>query len=240
MSISSVQVVFFDAVGTLFHVRGSVGDVYLRHAEQYGVPRSVEMVTRVNQAFKDAFRQAPPPIFAVEQPDKLKQCERLWWFDVVHAVFYRVGMFERFDDYFDEVYEAFGRAEAWEVYPEVPETLERLRAQGYELGVISNFDTRFFDISRALGLERFFDSITISSLAGSAKPAGKIFRHALAQHVVEPEEAMHVGDDPREDFEGATNAGLSGVLLDRDGTGEQGTIPRLTHLGELSGMLRQA
>ena len=234
---SRIKVVFFDAVGTLFHVRGSVGEIYLRHAEKYGVPRSIDMVTKVNQAFKDAFRQAPPPVFAVEQPEKLKQCERLWWFDIVHAVFYRVGMFEGFDDYFDEVYEAFSRADAWEIYSEVPEVLPRLRAQGYELGVISNFDTRFFEIIRALELEHLFDSITISSIIGSAKPALKIFRHALDQHVVEPEEAIHVGDDPKEDYEGATNARLAGVLLDRDGTGKGGTIPCIADLGELHQVL---
>ena len=238
MPISRIKVVFFDAVGTLFHVRGSVGEVYLRHAEKYGVPRSVDIVTKVNQAFKDAFRQAPPPIFAVEQPEKLKQCERLWWFDIVHAVFYRVGMFEGFDDYFDEVYAAFSRADAWEIYAEVPEVLRQLRSQGYELGVISNFDTRFFEILRALGLEHLFDSITISSIARSAKPAAQIFRYALAQHVVEPDEAMHVGDDPKEDFEGATNANLAGVLLDRDGTEKGGMIPCIADLGELPSMLR--
>ena len=238
MPISRIKVVFFDAVGTLFHVRGSVGEVYLRHAEKYGVPRSVDMVTRVNQAFKDAFRQAPPPIFAVEQPEKLKQCERLWWFDIVHAVFYRVGMFEGFDDYFDEVYAAFSRADAWEIYPEVPEVLQQLRTQGYELGVISNFDTRFFEIIRALRLEHFFDSITISSLAGSAKPSPQIFQHALDQHVVEPEEAMHVGDDPKEDFEGAINARLAGVLLDRDKIGMDDTIPCVADLRGLHQFLQ--
>ena len=237
MPASHIKVVFFDAAGTLFHVKGSVGAVYLQYAAKYGVPRSPDMVTKVNQAFKDAFRQAPPPIFAVEQPEKLKQCERLWWFDIVHAVFYRVGMFEGFDDYFDEVYEAFGRAEAWEIYPEVPEVLEQLRTQGYELGVISNFDTRFFEILRALGLEHFFDSITISSLAGSAKPAEKIFRYALDQHVVEPEEAIHVGDDLKEDFEGATNANLVGVLLDRDGIEKGGTTPCISTLDDLLGIL---
>ncbi len=238
MPASHIKVVFFDAAGTLFHVKGSVGDVYLRYAAKYGVPRSPDMVTKVNQAFKDAFRQAPQPIFAVEQPEKLKQCERLWWFDIVHAVFYRVGMFEGFDDYFDEVYEAFGRAEAWEIYPEVPEVLQQLRTQGYELGVISNFDTRFFDIVRGLRLEHFFDSITISSLAGSAKPSPKIFQHALDQHVVEPEEAMHVGDDLKEDFKGATEVGLSGVLLDRDGKGVDDTIPCIADLRGLRHLLQ--
>ncbi len=236
MSGSRIKVVFFDAVGTLFHVKGSVGAVYLHHAEKYGVPNSVTMVTKVNQAFKEAFLQAPPPIFVVEQPEKLKQCERLWWFDIVHAVFYRVGMFDGFDDYFDEVYEAFGTADAWEIYSEVPEVLQQLQLQGYELGVISNFDTRFFEIVRGLRLGHLFDSITISSIVGSAKPSPKIFRHALDQHVIEPEEAMHVGDDHKEDFDGATNAHLSGVLLDRDSEGKDG-IPCISNLRDLSRVL---
>ena len=37
-------------------------------------------------------------------PWVLKQSERLWWFDIVHNVFYRVGMFEGFDEFFEEVF----------------------------------------------------------------------------------------------------------------------------------------
>ena len=60
MPLSKVEVIFFDAAGTLFHVKGSVGEVYLRYAADYGVSTSPEMVTRVNHAFKEAFRQSPP------------------------------------------------------------------------------------------------------------------------------------------------------------------------------------
>ena len=62
---SPIKVIFFDAAGTLFHVKGSVGEVYLRYAEKYGVSKSDEFVAKVNQAFKEAFRQAPPAIFAL-------------------------------------------------------------------------------------------------------------------------------------------------------------------------------
>lgn len=216
MSPSPIQVVFFDAAGTLFHVKGSVGEVYVRYAEKYGLLQSDEFIAKVNQAFKEAFRQAPPAIFAVEEPEKLKQCERLWWFDIVHGVFYRVGMFERFDEYFEEVYKAFGTADLWEVYPEVPGVLKELKSQGYELGVISNFDTRFFEIFRGLKLDQYFDSITISSLARAAKPSPKIFQYALDQHAVDPEDAVHIGDSARDDLEGAGNAKLLGILVDRD------------------------
>ncbi len=239
MSNSPIKVVFFDAAGTLFHVKKSVGDVYLRYAEKYGVPQSTEMVEKLNLAFREAFLQAPPSVFAVTQPEKLKQCERLWWFDIVHAVFYRVGLFDGFDDYFEEVHEAFSTADVWEVYAETHETLEILKKRGYELGVISNFDTRFFPIFRALELDRYFDSVTVSCTAGAVKPSPKIFQHALDHHVVEPAEAMHVGDRQLEDFEGATGAGLSGVLLDREGTVKEAGIPCIRHLGEMVGMLGQ-
>ncbi len=238
MSKSPIQVVFFDAAGTLFHVKGSVGEVYVRFAEKYGVPQSDEIIGKVNHAFKEAFRQAPPAIFAVEESEKLKQCERLWWFDIVHGVFYRVGMFEGFDEYFDEVFQAFGTSDLWEVYPEVPVVLQELKSKGYELGVISNFDTRFFEIFRGLKLDKYFDSITISSLAGAAKPSPKIFQYALDQHAMDPEEAVHIGDSVREDVEGAKQAQLTGIFLNRDQDTSLAIAPCLQNLQSLPSYLQ--
>lgn len=237
MKNASITVVFFDAVGTLFHVKGSVGKIYLQYAGKYGMQSTAKQIEAANEAFRMALAGAPPPIFAVEQPEKLKQCERLWWFDIVHAVFYRIGMFAGFDDYFEEVYEAFGGPEPWQVYADVPETLGQLRNEGYELGIISNFDTRFFSVLQALDLRHYFDSITISSLAGSAKPSKKIFRYALDQHAIDSDEAVHVGDNFREDIEGSGNAKLTGVLLDRDGEGKVGAKSTIQSLHELPKLL---
>ncbi|MCA9500669.1 MAG: HAD-IA family hydrolase [Nitrospirales bacterium] len=215
MNSSPIKVIFFDAVGTLFDVKGSVGEVYLAYAKKYGVPDTEHTQLALNAAFKQTMKDMPLPIFSVERPEKLKQCERLWWFDVVHAVFYRVGMFEGFDDFFEEVFEAFGKPTHWELFPETLEVLAELKGRGFELGIISNFDSRFFQVSRGLGLNTFFDSVSISSLVGAAKPAQNIFDHALDEHMVIPQEALHVGDHPIEDFEGARQAGLHAVLIDR-------------------------
>ena len=217
MSQDSIKVIFFDAAGTLFNVQGSVADVYLRYAHKYGVEPKPETQKAITVAFQKAFSEAPSPVFAVRQPEQLKQCERLWWFDVVHAVFYRVGMFDGFDEFFEEVFEAFGRGDHWFVYPDVFPALEILKGKGYELGVISNFDTRLFGILRELGLYDYLDSITISSLAGAAKPARQIFQFALDQHAMDPEEALHVGDSVQEDLEGAMAAGLGSFLVIRNG-----------------------
>ncbi|MER3424478.1 MAG: hydrolase, partial [Nitrospiraceae bacterium] len=175
------------------------------------------LLAAVNAAFKRAFHEAPPPVFAVTDPIEIKRCERLWWFDIVHNVFYRVGMFEGFDDYFEEVFQAFAGPQHWALYPETLDVLKELKEQGLELGIISNFDSRLFNVLRGLGIADLFDTVTISSLAKAAKPAPKIFHAALEKHAVDPDEAAHVGDSIGDDLQGARNAHLIGILIDREG-----------------------
>lgn len=235
------QVVFFDAADTLFHIKGSVAEIYQQHAVRHGFKQTPESLTAIKQAFSRAFKDAPPAIFASTEPAALKQSERLWWFDIVHNVFYRVGMFEGFDEFFEEVFEVFADPKTWMLYPETGHVLSQLKAQGLELGIISNFDSRLFPVLRGLGIERYFDTVTISSLSQAAKPAPKIFHLALEKHAVDPEEAIHVGDSLRDDVEGATKAGLTSVLLDREKRVVDG-LPagaiRITSLLELPRLLQ--
>jgi len=214
--MSTIKVIFFDAAGTLFRVKGEVADVYLRYAEKYGVKRTPELLDALKTAFVRAFADAPPPVFAVSDPKDIKPCERLWWFDVVHNVWYRVGMFEQFDDYFEDVFHAFGDPASWTLYPETVGVLKSLKEQGYELGIVSNFDSRLFNLLRGLGIADFFDTVTISSLSHAAKPSRRIFQAALDKHAMDPADALHVGDSHRDDVEGARKAGLRAVLLARE------------------------
>ena len=65
---------------------------------------------------------------------------------------YRVGMFEGFDEFFEEVFARFAQAESWRLFPETLDVLKALKAcRGYELGIISNFDSRLFSVLRGLG-----------------------------------------------------------------------------------------
>jgi putative hydrolase of the HAD superfamily len=233
----SIRVVFFDAADTLFHVNGSVAEIYLQHAVRFGFVRTPESLASIKQAFGRAFREAPPPVFAATEPALIKQSERLWWFDIVHNVFYRVGMFERFDDFFEQVFQVFEDPGSWMLFPETLSTLTALREQGLELGIISNFDSRLFTIMRGLGIAQAFDTVTISSLAHAAKPAPKIFQLALEKHAVDPEEAIHVGDSLRDDVEGATKVGLQAVLLDRHARHRDTPVQAIRTLDELLPLL---
>jgi len=228
-----VRVVFFDAADTLFHVNGAVEEIYLRHAVEFGFKETRDSLAAIKQAFGRAFREAPPPVFAATEPAQIKRSERLWWFDIVHSVFYRVGIFERFDDFFDRVFDVFEDPASWRLFPETRATLERLRAQGVELGIISNFDSRLFAVLRGLDIAQAFNTVTISSLARAAKPSGKIFQLAIDKHAVDPGEALHVGDSPRDDVEGAAKAGLNALLLDRHGRHQGSHMPTIRTLDEI-------
>jgi len=114
-----------------------------------------------------------------------------------------------------ELFSRFGRAEAWEVYPEVPEVLAVLRKRGLKLGVISNWDPRLPDLLRDLRLARFLDAVVYSSEVGAEKPDSRLFEEALRRLEVPASEALHVGDGRLEDVEGAQAVGMGALHLTR-------------------------
>jgi putative hydrolase of the HAD superfamily len=62
-----------------------------------------------------------------------------------------------------------------------------------------------------------FDVITVSSLEALGNPSAEIFHRTLRRLSVVPEQAIHVGDSPREDYQESENAGMTPVLIDRGG-----------------------
>ena len=102
----------------------------------------------------------------------------------------------------------------WQLYPEVPEVLEQLRPH-FELAVVSNFDDRLRLILQHLGISKYFSYIFISSELGADKPDPEIFRRAVKVMHLDPNEVLHVGDDPERDWQAAAAAGLSVFQLDR-------------------------
>ncbi|MER3432290.1 MAG: hydrolase [Leptolyngbya sp. ERB_1_1] len=209
------HVVFFDAVGTLFGVRGSVGQVYRDIARTYGVEVDATVIDR---AFYEAFKASPPCTFPGVDVLEVPQLEQQWWNTIAQQTFDRAGVLNKFEDFsgfFSDLYAHFETAEPWIVYEDTIPTLEKLRRLNIPLGILSNFDSRLYKVLRALDLEHFFESVTISTEVGVAKPDPKIFALALAKHQCEPANAWHIGDSQQEDYEAANAVGLRGVLLTR-------------------------
>lgn len=228
------QVIFFDAAGTLIETRGSVGEIYSLVAREFGFEADHQVL---QQNFAHSFRQQPPLAFPARTPEaKLREMEKDWWRDLVRDVFAGLGVFTRFDEFFDEIFERFRRSEFWRVYDDVEPALSELKQRGLKLGVISNFDSRLYGVLRACKLSRFFDSVYISTRVGAAKPDPVIFQAALGHHRISPSQAWHVGDSLREDIEGAQAAGLKAFLIDR--RGEQRSAAGYVSLSSLLQLLR--
>jgi putative hydrolase of the HAD superfamily len=209
------KVIFLDAVGTLFGVKGSVGEVYRSIAQQFGVEADA---TVLNQAFFQSFRNADPMAFPGVEADEISYHEYIWWEAIAIQTFSQAGVFEQFADFpafFAALYHHFAIADPWFVYPDIPAALTQWRDQKIELGVLSNFDSRLHVVLPALGLAEFFSSITVSTEVGAAKPDPQIFKAALKKHDCLPAQAWHIGDSQKEDYEGAKAAGLRAVLLKR-------------------------
>ena len=209
------QVIFLDAVGTLFGLKGSVGAIYSQIAADFGVEVAAESL---EQSFSAIFPTSSPLAFPDVEPAQIPELEYCWWRSLTGAVFNNLGYLERFPDFeafFGELYRHFATAEPWVLYEDVIPALRLWQIQGIELGIISNFDSRIYQVLAELGLEYFFRSITISSQAGVAKPAPEIFQIALQKHDCSPAQAWHIGDSKKEDYQGAKSLGIEAFLIKR-------------------------
>ena len=231
--IKTPKVIFFDAVGTLFGVQNSVGAVYSAIAQKYGVQGDAQVL---DAAFYQSFTQADPLAFAITNPQNIPQQEFTWWKNLAITTFSKAGLLDNFTDFnafFQELYVHFSTEKPWYIYQDVIPCLNNWQQQKVTLAIISNFDTRLYSVLKALKLDSFFSSITISSEVGAAKPQSKIFSEALAKHNCSCEEAWHIGDSFTDDYQGANAMGITGFYLKRgyNTDNKKNQLPNLNSLG---------
>lgn len=199
-----IRALLFDAAGTLIDPAESVGKTYARLL--FSEP-SPDLAADLDRRFRDAFRRLPAPDFAAD-PDG-DRVERVWWRELVASTLERP-----LDDAgFATVFDHYAGAAAWRIRPGVIDALERARAGGFRLAVVSNFDRRLHAILENLGLARFFEHQVCSADARARKPDPAIFRHALELLDLGADEVLHVGDSPKCDGRGAAAAGIGVHLL---------------------------
>ncbi|MGH7982718.1 MAG: HAD-IA family hydrolase [Candidatus Udaeobacter sp.] len=207
----SLKAIFFDAVGTLFYLNGTVGDHYALVGSEVGLDLDARQLER---AFHAAWKKMPQRA-AIDAPRE--NDDKGWWRDLVDLILEQVtpslSEFDR-DNFFEVAYEHFAEADVWQLYPEVPDVLEQLQPR-FQLAIISNFDGRLRLILDHLGISKFFTHIFISSELGADKPDPEIFRRALKFIDLTANEVLHVGNDPERDWEAASAAGLLVFRLDR-------------------------
>lgn len=204
---SGIRAVFFDAVGTLLFPRAPVSRTYVEHACRHGASLTED---EVRAAFRAAFaRQDAADKAAGWRTDEVR--ERARWQTIVADVLPVPDS----EACFAGLWDWFARPAAWTVPVEAGDVLRELARRGVVAGVGSNFDSRLLPIVDAFPeLAPVRRRVVISSLVGWRKPAPQFFDALVAAAGCDRSQLLYVGDDERNDLQGATAAGLRAVLLD--------------------------
>jgi len=123
-----------------------------------------------------------------------------------------------------------------ELYADVLENLQALTS-GFSLVALTNGNA---DLVR-IGIDQFFKGSVTAADIGVAKPHARMFMSAANTVECQPDEVLHIGDNPEADIEGARRAGMRAAWINRAGHDWPDHLPRATvevsNLHELSSWL---
>ncbi|MBI52168.1 MAG: hypothetical protein CL779_03000 [Chloroflexi bacterium] len=120
----------------------------------------------------------------------------------------------------DRIIELESNANFYMLYEDTIETLSMLLQNNIKMGIVSNHLWNLKDITKSLGLNKYFHSIISSAQIGYRKPHPAIYKAALSAINVSSKDVLFIGDNLESDYYGPKNVGLSAMLLDRSGTGK--------------------
>jgi REG-2-like HAD superfamily hydrolase len=148
--------------------------------------------------------------------ERTVEANRRWQQEVEQRVMQRLQIHpEVHEDIFWKIIEAFETPESYVLYPEVKSVLQKLRTEGYRLGMISNWSWHLPELCQQLGIDQYFDYICTSARAGYAKPRREIFEDALRNTNADPKRSLHIGDNYGADVEGAWSVEMAALWLVR-------------------------
>ena len=201
-----MKAVFFDVDFTLIYPGPTFrGEGYERFCAGYGI--SVDP-----SGFDRAVASAAPILDEREDPvydaGIFVQYTR-------HIIEQMGGTGGRLDDCAREIYVEWAACHHFHLYEEVPQVLRALAQAGVRVGLISNSHRSLASFESHFELQGLIAAAVSSSEHGYMKPHPSIFRAALALLDVAAGDALMVGDNVRQDIEGALGVGMRAALLHR-------------------------
>jgi putative hydrolase of the HAD superfamily len=203
------RAVFFDVDFTLIHP-GPVfqGEGYRQFCARHGLTGCEP------EAFGAAVASASA---LLEDPDDHAYDAAFFIRYIRHIIQQMGGTGPTIDACAQEIYREWAACRHFTLYDDALPALQALRTRGFLLGLISNTHRSLDAFRSHFALDDLVAAAVASCDHGFNKPHPSIFRTALEQLSVAPEEAVMVGDSYRHDIEGARTVGMRGVLLRRSG-----------------------
>lgn len=216
-NLSRFKLISFDVTGTLLKLRYSPGVVYKKVAcNEFGYSMDDNQLdVRFRANFKSLIKEHPN--FGLGRLPHWSD----WWSMLVHRTFQDVS-----DAVIDPVHlqiiankliQLYETEECWTPTDNAIEFVNAMKDSGKLIGVITNSDPRTEIILKNLRFPTF-DFVISGYDAKLVKPDPRIFQLALkmARQDVEPQEAMHIGNDLQLDYRAANDSNWTGVLIDEN------------------------
>jgi putative hydrolase of the HAD superfamily len=225
LRLSEVDAIFFDFGETLATLAPSKEKLFVQAARSVGLELELEEVRRAYQIVDFHNKYS-----SIHVRDRIG-----FYQNYNQQLLEALGISSYFSRLNPELVTRFRIDKRWELFDEVPETLRRLRRQGRPLALVANWDTGLSALVEQLGIRQEFAAVVSSQAAGVEKPDPAIFLLAADELSLSVAAAsiLYVGNEYRADVMGARAAGLTPVLIDRNGLYKHADCLRLTSLLQL-------
>lgn len=220
------DVVIFDAGGTL------IGLDHDRLAEAIGDGEAVPPPERLEAAEARARRWADDGV-------RSRMSARELWNGYFERLLMDAGLADReLLGVIERLWVMNAERSLWRMpVPGARAVLEKLRAAGRRLAVVSNAEGNVERDLLEAGFGGLLETVVDSHRVGVAKPDPRIFDIALGRLGVEADRCLYVGDVPAFDVAGALAAGIPPVLVDPWNAYPDTPVVRIAELAELPALL---
>ncbi len=200
MSGAAARVATFDCYGTLVDWEGGLGAFLYQKALRAGdrePPPGRELRERWEAIQFDLIQGDYRPYKEILADSVRRLCKERGW------------------DYEDEDGAAIVRAiRSWQPFPDTRPALERCRAAGLRLMIVSNTDRDVIEHTLRQ-IEVPFDDVQVAEDVRAYKPADEAFRRALERIGEDPERVLHVAFGFKYDIGPAARAGMRTAWVNR-------------------------
>jgi putative hydrolase of the HAD superfamily len=209
--------VLFDAGETLLRPEPSFPQLIVELLRRKGVEVDHDEPAWIERALGTVFRAMDDLVAGRAQFSTSAERSRAFWSEIYTRLLAELGVDDSDGALATYLYDEFSKPEHYALFPDALPALRELRALGYTLGIISNFETWLSTLLERLGVLPLMEVVVVSGDEGIEKPDPEIFRRALDRLGLEADRAVYVGDNPRIDVVPARELGMGGILVDRRG-----------------------
>lgn len=204
-----IEMVFFDAGETLLRPYPSFPELFAKTCAKEGFTIDPDTVRSVQERLSSHMVEVSGGAASLSTEASLD-----FWTYLYRRLLAELGLPE---DLADRLYETFSDSRSYKLFDDVLPALQRIEADGFRLGLISNFEGWLEKMLVELEVGHVFDVSIISGLVGVEKPDRRIYEIALEEAGVPPSHCVHIGDSVRADMKPAIEVGMHAVLIDRPG-----------------------